>query len=721
MLAKIRSTARSFSFPSWSIPIALLILTVLSYGLRSLSLGFFWDDWPNVWYFHRFGAAGIIEAFREDRPFLSLIYTISLTLLGDSIQGWQIFGVLAHWLYNLGFWLTLSLVWPRQTAKVTLAAFLFVVYPGFTQHWITVVYGQAYVLFAFFFFSLSLTLWLARRRELFAKSPAGRGLLAGGTVLAVALSAFTMFSTEYFFGLELLRPVLLWLVFINQQKEEEPSAADSPAAAGPTALSLWKRLGQRAEVRQAARAAVWWAPYLALMVVFVFWRSFIHVFPGKQLSTLDSITQSPLHGLVSLGLMIFEDLVEASLAAWGQVLQLSGFIENGAAAGLRLAAVIVIVGLLTYLYLSRLCPRSAPENGQITSLVKENWGLQAVLVGLFAMFAGGWPFWIVRLPMRMGFPQDRYTLPLSVGVCLLAAGLLDLVGKDTRRKAVLAALAVGLAAGFHFNTALEYRQDWNLTRDFFWQLTWRAPAIAENTLLLTDSLPFQFSEDDSLTAPLNWTYDPEGRSDQMKLMLYDVLVRKPDLESGSPIEKSYRAAQFRGSASQVLVVYYAPPGCVKVLNPAFDSAFYQLPARLLKVMDYSNPAAIITDQNPPASPPAEIFGSEPKHRWCYYYEKAELARQNEQWDVIRALAGESIKSGYRPEDMAEYLPFIEGYARTYFWDDAAELTRLAHERAPELSPALCGIWRRSEQTQVISDDAREVINQMDALLNCSAH
>ena len=83
MLLKMRSQFRSFFFPSWTIPIARLVLTLLSYGLRALSLGFFWDDWPYLWFFERLGPDGIVSAFTGDRPFLSFIYVLSLSILGN--------------------------------------------------------------------------------------------------------------------------------------------------------------------------------------------------------------------------------------------------------------------------------------------------------------------------------------------------------------------------------------------------------------------------------------------------------------------------------------------------------------------------------------------------------------------------------------------------------------------------------------------------------------
>lgn len=686
MLAKIRSASRSFFFPTWSIPLALLVVTILSYGLRALSLGFFWDDWPYLWFFHRFGEEGIVSAFSGDRPFLSFIYNISLTVLGNSIQGWQIFGLLARWLCGLGFWWALSQAWPRSANKAAWAAMLFTVYPGFTQQWISVIYGQAFLLFSLIFFSTGLTLWLIRRRAVLH-----RGVIAVGTLLALALSAFTMFSTEYFFGIELLRPILIWIVLYQQ---DQAGTVKSHHTQNP--------IGRKAGwVQRALRTSAWWAPYLALMIAFVLWRAVIHPFAGYKMTTLQGVENAPLDTLSNLALNIVEDSIVSSFGAWGQPLQIfPGFLEADPGQGLRLLFVIVLTGALTGIYLRFLRSRhdEQPESTQQANL---SWGIQAVLVGVLIVLASGWPTWITNLPMRMGFPLDRYSLAMSTGVSLALAGLIDLVGRDLLRKTAVLALALSLAAGFHFHTALSYDQDWSDMRSLFWQLSWRAPQIKPGTLFGTMNMPLKYYEDDSLTAPLNWMYDPEGQEKEISFLLFDLQVRSRSLQylrTNEPVNHDFRAANFSGSTSQMLLFTYNPPGCLHILDPRYDSEIYQLPARMLRGIEVSDPQAVISDSSSPAEPPVEIFGNEPKHRWCYYYEKAELARQNSDWETIRKISRQSIHEGFRPEDPVEYLPFIEGHARLGKGGDALQLSYDAERQTPALRPAICAVWARAYES-----------------------
>ena len=62
------------------------------------------------------------------------------------------------------------------------------------------IYGHAFLIYAVFFLSLALMVLSVKNRQSRRKA----GLLY---VLSLACSAYAMFTTEYFIGLELLRPI----------------------------------------------------------------------------------------------------------------------------------------------------------------------------------------------------------------------------------------------------------------------------------------------------------------------------------------------------------------------------------------------------------------------------------------------------------------------------------------------------------------------------------
>ena len=96
-------------------PLILLVLTILSYGLFSRSMGFFMDDWYVIWFGKTFGAAQFPVYYALDRPFMGYFYVIASTLLGKSESPlvWQIFSLVLRWLCSYTLWGMLNAIWPE--------------------------------------------------------------------------------------------------------------------------------------------------------------------------------------------------------------------------------------------------------------------------------------------------------------------------------------------------------------------------------------------------------------------------------------------------------------------------------------------------------------------------------------------------------------------------------------------------------------------------------
>ena len=529
---------KKLHFPIWSIPIALLGLCFLSYGILSPWLGFYWDDWPAIWYLHVFGPAGFKDVFAIDRPLLGRFFMLTTPFLGDSTLAWQIFGIFTRWLSSLALWWTLRQLWPQRTREATWIALLFTVYPGFTQQYIAVTYSHVLIILSLFLLSMGAMIWAIRKPSWFWPA----------IIFSVLASAVTMFSVEYFFGLELLRPVLLWLVLSEKIQD------------------LRKR---------ALKTLALWAPYLLTIIAFLAWRVLFSQTPRGQVKIVNSLQTNPLQEIARLAGMIAQDVFKTSLLAWIKPIDFRQLISFGTASILLYAALTVAAFLVASVYLSKLRQNSSVETpGQKSSFPKLLIGL-----GLLALLVGGWPFWATHLPIELVYPWDRFTLAMMLGASLLVVGLIELLGERRLLKILLLSVLIGLAVGFQFQHSNTYRREWNSQTQFFWQLAWRAPGIEPGTLLLSSELPFVYFSDNSLTAPLNWLYAPDQHSPEMDYMFYSIEARLgvnlPALQKGLPIDQDYRAASFQGSTSQALVLYFQPPGCVKILDPDTDSAIPQ--------------------------------------------------------------------------------------------------------------------------------------------------
>jgi hypothetical protein len=100
--------------------------------------------------------------------------------------------------------------------------------------------------------------------------------------------------------------------------------------------------------------------------------------------------------------------------------------------------------------------------------------------------------------------------------------------------------------------------------------------------------------------------------------------------------------------------------CVQVIDgSAPEYSRYEDPLFVL-VGPHSESEQILTE-DPPPDVPETLFGPEPDHDWCYYYEKAALARQRGDWDEVLRLADEAADKDLQPIDLIEWMPFLQAY------------------------------------------------------------
>jgi hypothetical protein len=349
--------------------------------------------------------------------------------------------------------------------------------------------------------------------------------------------------------------------------------------------------------------------------------------------------------------------------------------------------VAVAVGVLIAFYLFRLHPDTEDDT----------FASQLCLVGFCALVAAGLPFWGTGLNPETRFPYDRFTLPFIVGTSLLLAGFLELFIRGWGRKVVIFSLIMALASGFQFINTNTFKREWANLPVFFTQLTWRAPGLKPGTILLTHGLPFQYYSDYSLSAVLNMIYAPEQHADErMPYILLYIQDRVggslPGLQSGLAVEKPYRSLSFSGNTSQALVFFYSPPGCLRVLDPTRPQEMPDVPLIYQDVLTLSRLEQIVTAPSTPARPIPDWFSAPREEGWCYYYQKADLARQMGQWDEVERLGKEAFALGLLPVEPSELGVFIEADARLFNPDSAFELTRKAVDISPSGLDFACAEW-----------------------------
>ncbi|MBI5823278.1 MAG: hypothetical protein HZB18_04570 [Chloroflexi bacterium] len=643
-----------------TIPALLLVLVFLAYGLLIPWMGFYWDDWPFAWFLKFFGPAEFIEAFRPFRPLLGPIFTMTTTLFGGHPLVWQILGLIIRFLLGLEAWSLFRKVWPTRQESALWVVLLFTVYPAYGQQWVALTHvNQELIPLLFLLASFIVTAHLLRNRR------NTKYLLP----LAILLQALGLFSTEYFFGLEILRFFFILAIFAETIADKK---------------ELMKKAGLQ------------WLPYLTVWAVNAAWTYSYH-----QSTAYNSYKINAFSMLSPLAL-INEFIATLSLSgftSWLAAFNIFAAVD-GSATQIIAFAIFLVTGFIVFFVMQgRNEEQLATQNSQLATV---SWGWWAMTIGLVAIFAGRLPSWAAGLPLKIEFDYDRFFISIMLGASLFIVGLADLTLREGRAKLVFLSILIGISTAHQFTVANTYRRDWANQQDFFWQLAWRIPALEKNTALLTYELPLQYVSDLQLTAPLNWIYAPELSGRTIPYVLYYLKTRfeTPALKANESVELQYRTVNFNGSSSNSVVIYKEADGCLRVLDPIYGNAETVPGANiyLINAIALSNPGLIQTDA-PELILDKTLFGAEPAHGWCYFYAKAEIARQQNDWEQVVKFYNQSQQNGLSASMPVENLPFIEAFALTGDMDTAIKLTERTARAQKILCPALSTLWERVSRSQ----------------------
>ncbi len=642
-------------------------ITLLGYGLLLPLTGFYWDDWPFAWIAKFLGPAEFVPAFMPFRPFLGPIFYATTSLIPPIPLYWQIFALIIRFLIGLSAWWIFKQVFPARPRFALILALLITVFPGYSQHWVAYTHiNQELIPFIFYILSFGFTF-----KALRAERPIPY------TIIALLLQLCGIFPTEYFFGLEGLRALFLFFFngdgnFINR-------------------------------IRSTLK--VWW-PYLLIWILNAFWLVYYYKFGpynSYEVTAANDVTSA------SLLFEIADTLWKVCFYIWGQVLVLIS--SNILAPSSLLTLALIVTTFTTLAFFSNLL-EGKTEN--------RNFALSLIIVGLIGILLGRLPSLAAELPLRLQSSYDRFIISMMIGGSFFIVGLIELFFQNSRiRNTVLIAL-VALGVGQQFFNANIFRRDWEQQRQIYWQLSWRIPALKPNTVLLTHQMPIDYETDLSFTAPINWIYADRITPPNLPYALLYTEKRiggptLPSLALDTNISFAYRTVNFNGSTSQAVVIYMPANGCLRVLDPSRGDAeiYSNLPDSLTNAIPISDPSRITTDPATAASP--TFLFDEPEHTWCYYFTKAELASQIGDYEKVVALGKEAITNSYAPQDLNEWLIFIEAHALTNDMDSAQKLSENTLSADAKMHRGVCAVWKQIQARADAKRDASKIAEIQSAL------
>jgi len=659
-----------------TVPTVFLLVAAIVYGLFTWRMGFYWDDLPMSWIRYELGMEAMRVYFSTSRPVWGAIFQITTRLLPQVPIYWQIFSILWRWLGVLLLWQIIRELFPTRPHLAFFSGLFFLLYPGFDLQWVSYLTTHFYIVICIFLLSQLLTLRALR-------NPQRYWIL---TIPAMILSLLNIWMMEYFYTLELVR---LFIIFYTLYQAQ---------------------IGEKILVT-ARRAVLHWLPYLSVFILNVVYRSLVFTNVAYQNVMLDNLRADPVKTLPILIQKALSDLWLVSVQAWAQVFQFPSPQVDGPLTTLLYTLVVLSVGLSVFLF-SRFFLKADNENKSVA--------FWAIGIGFMAMALSGGPYWITNLVVSLSFPASRFTMSFMLGVSLLLAGVLELF--PARIRILLASILIMFASGRQVLLSDTYQRDWQAQKNLFWQLYWRAPGIQPDTIVLMNE-ELSLYADNSIGATLNWIYDPKPGTDINYVLFYPTnrLGKSlASLEPNLPVQYSYIAGDFTGNTSDSLAFYFDPPACLRLLEPDLDSNnHFILDESLMREASTLSNAGRISAQQTAVMP--DIYGPEPSHGWCYYFEQADLARQMGDWEEVAKLGNKAFQLDDFPNSPLERFVFIEGYAHVGNWDRAVELSTVSYKVSKDyVGPLLCKLWDRIDVNIASSDNKTAALDQIQNLLACPA-
>ncbi len=684
---RIQSFFQKLSFTEKSAPLALLAACILGFGLLIPSLGFYMDDWPYVFYAYNKGIESLREMLLYDsRPYAAWLYSLAFKILGFKPIYWHIAALLMRWTTVVLLWKTLSAIWPQRIREATTIALLFAVYPffmlqpfavGSTHHWV-----------GFIFFNLSLYLMVLSVQH--------KKYTIWLTLAAVILQAAHLFTSEYFSGLELLRPVIFWILISRNE------------------LKLSKRTWQ---------VFLHWIPYILMLGMFTYWRTAvfenIEGITRNEPVILNQLFNEPLKAIGFLLTASIKDAVAVMTIGWQNAVSADMLDFSSVFVRFRLLVSAISFGI-AYVYLSKFRSRMDEEN------LSDDWSRTGILLAVTGLMVGGLPVWLIGryiIESKNLVSASRFGLPSMLGAAFLLTLIVDYFISDRKKKLVLLSLFIALAINFQLANTKEFQYSWEKQTRFTQQLLWRAPQITPGTAILTDEEILGVMGEYAVSFSINTAYQPKNLANTPPYWYFPFYYTNPnvdDLLQGAPLEYSKLSMNFSGNSNQMLLLSFIPEQqrCLWVMSPN-DTNLRLVSDDMRKLSAGSDIDLIQQGADIESTLIESIYGKQNNNTWCYYFEKADRARQYQQWDEITRLWNESQSNGERADNGFEYIPFIEGFGHLENWERVNDLTRFAKRITTGLEPSLCGALDRLAATAPPSQQRDDTIKELKDDLECS--
>lgn len=645
----------------------LLLITIypaLTYLLFVPFLGFYNDDWLFGYTGHFYGPSGLIKSFAFDRPMVGYLFALNHALLNNHVLLWHIYMFLMRLLGGYILFFLLKKLWPNRLSIITSITLLFLIYPGFLQQTSPLGYQN---------FLTALTVWIASLFfTILAIKSRGKFKLVSLTLAAFILQVLSFLILEFFIGMEALRFLLIFHL-----------------------LKI-----RRIDLVELKKKIRYWSPYIVGLTIFLLWRIFI--FKATREATdinwvLKTYYSNPLW-IAKIPLKITYSFVSTVILAYfiPFIVRLMRIPLGHSITSFSLG---IISSLLLYFYYKKV--ETSNYNRDLNSLSnRKKIGKELLWIGLLSILGALVPIIIagryVSVLSHNDF-YDRYTISSIIGVGFFLTGFLFYKTSTVIRNwAVILLTAISVTT--HLMNGYWYKIYWDTQKDIWWQMYWRTPKIPKNTMLIFD-LP-KITHNSNLKDVVSVLYRTFRREDYQIWapgnLFFNYYNSSANHFSGGYLLNEGTSQKIRDFNNTIIISLPTEKSCLWVL----DKERLELPVNSSELarsyIGYSDIDKLV-QKDASITPLSKIFGLEPVKTWCYYFQKASLARQSKDWDRLYQLTQEVLEKNLKPKDINEWLPFIEGLIITKKYSQAENLIKKAvkEEKGSQVFMSnICKMFRR---------------------------
>jgi hypothetical protein len=405
-----------------------------------------------------------------------------------------------------------------------------------------------------------------------------------------------------------------------------------------------------------------WVWTVLIPLGYIVWKTFF--FQNERKATdigvqLSGLFVAPVATFSNWSQTFFSSIVNLGVLGWGAQLPRFFFTLRFryAAYGFFAAGIVILILIIFEKIFKK---ENELAFTPATQVYKE-----AMSIGGVGMIFGILPIIMVNRYINLT-SFSHYALPASLAAAVALAGFIHMVSSK-RIQMVTLYVVITFAVLSHYAISVTALDETKAIKEFWWQVSWRAPQIKSGTTFMIVYPSIDIGDDTGVKEAPNLIYFPQHSAEipihypvsartVSDSILQDVLVGSVKEEVG---RRSHVISYDYGN---ILVLSQpTPTSCVHIIDghrpliSTYDSG------NLMIVAPQSNIENVVTNVKP-AIPQDFAFGAEPEKSWCYYYEKAELALQMGNWEEVVALGEKAIRLGYHPEDQSEWMPFLMAYA-----------------------------------------------------------